>query len=166
MAGTTLFRSHLRSAEPVLAYSPAINSQRTTPLMPSRAKRPCSRSGCPALVDKGFCDAHQQDAPKKMYDRWRGSAASRGSSDGWPKAREIRLKTDYYLCQMCLRAGRVTPATMVDHIIPIAIDPSRRLDQTNLQSLCDSSPHNCHAVKTADDKRKYGVLVPLSTTSR
>lgn len=58
---------------------------------------------------------------------------------------------DRYLCQMCLKVNRVTSATLVDHIIPIRVDPSRRLDLTNLQSL----DAGCHAIKTAQDKIRY-----------
>lgn len=65
--------------------------------------------------------------------------------------RSRRLKMDRYLCQMCLKANRVTNATLVDHVIPIRVDPSRRLDMTNLQSL----DVTCHALKTAQDKLLY-----------
>jgi 5-methylcytosine-specific restriction protein A len=43
-------------------------------------------------------------------------------------------------------------ADVVDHIIPIEVDWSKRLDKSNLQPLC----HSCHAKKTADDVREYG----------
>lgn len=45
----------------------------------------------------------------------------------------------------------ISVAEMVDHVIPIRVDPSRRLDLTNLQSL----DNKCHAVKSAEDKLKY-----------
>jgi 5-methylcytosine-specific restriction protein A len=40
------------------------------------------------------------------------------------------------LCRMCAAHGVVTSATVVDHIETTAANPDRRLDPTNLQSLC------------------------------
>lgn len=40
---------------------------------------------------------------------------------------------------------------MVDHIIPIIVNPALRLVLDNLQSLDDQ----CHALKTAEDRKKY-----------
>lgn len=41
----------------------------------------------------------------------------------------------------------MTLAEIVDHIVPVDVAPGRRLDDSNLQSLCRS----CHAVKTNAD---------------
>jgi len=46
----------------------------------------------------------------------------------------------------CRRCGR--KAELVDHIVDIRTDPTRRLDWFNLQSLCWA----CHNEKTAADK--------------
>lgn len=64
----------------------------------------------------------------------------------WRKARANKLQLSP-LCEECLRHGRTTEATMVDHIIPInkGGDP---LALDNLQSLC----HSCHSIKSAKDK--------------
>ncbi|WP_212967129.1 HNH endonuclease [Lederbergia ruris] len=53
----------------------------------------------------------------------------------------------------CLQDDKFTKADVVDHIIPIIVDWSRRLDDTNCQSLC----HGCHNVKSAEDRKKYGT---------
>lgn len=47
---------------------------------------------------------------------------------------------------MCKAKGRVTPATEVDHIVPLR-QGGARLDRSNLQSLC----RPCHAQKTRSD---------------
>ncbi|WP_083836671.1 HNH endonuclease [Granulicella mallensis] len=48
-----------------------------------------------------------------------------------------------FLCQHCL--PRPIPAEEVHHEIPVNTDPSRRLDLTNLNSLCKT----CHSRITA-----------------
>lgn len=42
------------------------------------------------------------------------------------------------LCRMCGEHGRVTPATVCDHIRPHRGDPALFFDPGNLQSLCAS----------------------------
>ncbi|MGJ0995757.1 HNH endonuclease [Enterococcus casseliflavus] len=44
-------------------------------------------------------------------------------------------------------------ATLADHIIPVRVDWSKRLDKDNIQPLCES----CHAIKTKEDKIKYNM---------
>ncbi|WP_201445561.1 HNH endonuclease signature motif containing protein [Belnapia sp. F-4-1] len=48
------------------------------------------------------------------------------------------------LCVVCEQAGQLTVAQCVDHITPVAVASHRRLDPTNLRSLCSSH----HAVIT------------------
>lgn len=40
----------------------------------------------------------------------------------------------------------------VDHIVPIAVDPTREHDHTNLQSLCDEHVRE----KNLADRKQYG----------
>ena len=49
----------------------------------------------------------------------------------------------------------MTAATLVDHQVPIAIDPSKRLDPDNLRSLCS----DCHAEVTGR-WRSVGINEP------
>jgi len=51
------------------------------------------------------------------------------------------------LCAECEKAGRLTPATEVHHIVAIADGGSDR--DENLQPLCKS----CHSRKTAKESR-------------
>ena len=63
------------------------------------------------------------------------------------RARQLRLEP---CCRFCRQAGRVVPATVVDHIEPHRGDMTLFLDPQNLQSLCKS----CHdSVKQAAEKR-------------
>lgn len=118
--------------------------------MAQRAKRPCRKSGCPELVDSGYCAAHTSSSQRVIHDRYRGTAASRGYDAAWKRVRLLALKRDRWLCQMCLKVGRVSPATDVDHIIPITEAPHLRLDLDNLQSL----DRQCHRIKTEEDLKR------------
>ena len=76
-------------------------------------------------------------------------AARKGDYDRlWQKFRLVIL-ADEPLCRFCREAGRITAADEVDHIRPIAEDPSRRLDPGNCRALC----HACHCRRTADYER-------------
>lgn len=66
----------------------------------------------------------------------------------WKKLRMQILKRDNGLCVMCLKQGRLTPATDVDHIIPIFMGGTNSPD--NLQSLC----RDCHKQKTSSENKK------------
>jgi len=53
------------------------------------------------------------------------------------------------LCAECLRQGRTTAATCVDHVKPHRGDVQLLLDRSNLQSLCDA----CHSAKKQQRER-------------
>ncbi len=76
----------------------------------------------------------------------RAPAWQRGYDEDWRKLR------NWYICQhpMCCVPGCDRPADEIDHIVPIEKAPERRLDATNLQSLCKSH----HVLKTWEDKRR------------
>lgn len=73
------------------------------------------------------------------------SRHARGYGNAWNKLRKVILQRDCHLCQPCLRAGRVTSATQVDHIKPKAKGGTD--DEGNLQAICTP----CHEAKTATD---------------
>lgn len=73
----------------------------------------------------------------------RGSAAFRGYDRKWQAARKAFLEKNP-LCATCMRAGRLTPATVVDHIVPHRGDARLFWDEDNWQPLCKS----CHDRKT------------------
>lgn len=66
----------------------------------------------------------------------------------WAAAREAALTRDAYLCQHCLKRGRITPATMVHHIVELTPenigDPRIATDPRNLVSLCDLCHKKAH----------------------
>lgn len=79
-------------------------------------------------------------ARNREYDQRRGSARERGYNSRWEKARKTYLMRNP-LCIMCKREGRVTAATVVDHIIPHKGDTALFWDtENNWQPLC--APHH------------------------
>jgi len=57
-------------------------------------------------------------------------------SDAWLHLRAVVLRLGRYRCKHCGASGNQA-RLHVDHIIPITVDWSRRLDITNLQVLCE-----------------------------
>jgi 5-methylcytosine-specific restriction enzyme A len=106
---------------------------------PTAPRRPCSHPGCPRLVDKANpCPEHG----KRPWEHDRPSAAARGYGRAWQKLRAFILARDP-LCDVCDEAGRVTPATMVDHIVPKHLGGTD--DDSNLRGICKP----CHDTKSA-----------------
>lgn len=106
--------------------------------MPRKPRLPCRHHGCPNLSDAPYCELHRISQPK------RESAAVRGYNASWRIAR-LRFLRNNPLCAECLRQGRITPATVVDHIIPHRGDVNLFWNEQNWQSLCKC----CHDQKTA-----------------
>ena len=79
----------------------------------------------------------------------RGSRHARGYDSKWDRLRITILERDKYLCQQCLRDGRLTPLKVkpydhaVDHITPKAKGGTD--DPSNLESLCQEP---CHRLKS------------------
>ena len=109
--------------------------------MPKTPKRPCRYPGCPNLCEKGiYCDEHRKEWSQ---DAIRGGAAARGYDSHWRKARKAFLSR-HPLCAECLKSGVLTPATVVDHIVPHRGYHALFWDEQNWQPLCKS----CHDKKT------------------
>ena len=73
----------------------------------------------------------------------RGGADARGYDTRWRKARKAFLQL-HPLCAECMKEGKLTPATVVDHIVPHRGDPRLFWDEKNWQPLCK----DCHDRKT------------------
>ena len=54
--------------------------------------------------------------------------------------RGLALTRDRYQCVMCKQKGIIKKAEMVHHIVPLKKDWNKRLELTNLMSLCEA----CH----------------------
>jgi 5-methylcytosine-specific restriction protein A len=81
----------------------------------------------------------------------RPSAARRGYGSRWQAYRLAFLRS-HPLCAECERNGRLTPATVVDHIIPHRGDWELFWREGNHQSLC--AVH--HSEKTVERDGGFG----------
>ena len=117
--------------------------------MPPRPLKVCRHAGCHELTrdPSGYCPKHKEAAEararkwKAEQDSQRESAYRRGYGARWRKLR-AQILMDEPLCRECRKAGRIVPATDVDHIVARADGGTD--DRSNLQPLC----HACHSRKT------------------
>lgn len=123
--------------------------------MATSAKRPCTWSGCPALVSGagGRCEKHPYtaDQHRRQAERNRGTAHERGYTSAWQKARAAFL-AKHPLCAECERNSVVAAASVVDHIVPHKGDKVLFWDRSNWQSMCKT----CHDRKTATEDGGWG----------
>lgn len=121
-------------------------------------KKVCAQAGCRVITTKRNClscqtkyELRAKGFAKKRARKSKkfmpvGSRAFYGTSE-WKTLRLRKLQKDP-LCQMCLNNGFLKDGHDIDHIVEISDDYSRRLDITNLQSLCRS----CHMHKTHKER--------------
>lgn len=92
-------------------------------------------------------------------DSWRSAkngSTARGYGYKWQKARESYLRLNP-ICRYCERDGRITLATIVDHITPHRGDERLFWDESNWQPLC--KPH--HDGEKARQERGQGGVQSL-----
>ncbi len=98
----------------------------------------CRRFPCPRpAIERGLCVHHAEQHRHDYEGAWPG------------------LRAQSPRCTWCGGAGNE-----VDHIVPIIDAPSRRLDPSNLQTLCKS----CHSTKTGGGRKKLGGGITKSLT--
>jgi len=103
--------------------------------MPIAPPHPCAVSMCPHMTP---CPVHPRVA-------WRGATPAPPRIRGRKLQRLIKQLFDRQpLCVVCQAAGRVTVATIRDHVINLAA-PGATDTEDNVQAICDA----CHAAKTA-----------------
>ena len=108
--------------------------------MPQRPSRPCRQRGCKAIHRNanGYCDQHQEQAMQAQRGR-AGRYSDWYTTKRWRAIRSRQLKIEP-LCRMCTSKGRVTEATVCDHIEPHRGDLVK-FYAGPFQSLCQS----CHS---------------------
>lgn len=93
-----------------------------------------------------------RSAEAEVYRRWY-------MNRDWRALRLQQLRREP-LCRMCAAAGRVTVATVADHIRPHRGDRAVFMDPSNLQSLCDEKPWLCHSsLKQREERHGFSGAV-------
>lgn len=111
--------------------------------MPYKPAAPCRHQGCANLTHNKYCEEHMQS--NKRIDT-RESSSQRGYNGKWRKRRKLYL-SKHPLCVKCERAGKLTTATVVDHIVPHRGNEVLMWDEDNWQALCKP----CHDNKTGTE---------------
>lgn len=88
---------------------------------------------------------------KTVSPNSRETANQRGYNGAWQRARLGFLQQNP-LCVTCATTGRVTAASVVDHIKPHKGDMQLFWDSANWQALCKP----CHSRKTAQSDGGFG----------
>lgn len=97
------------------------------------------------------------NAQKENGKSWRAgkNSGERGYGSRWQKARHYFL-LKHPLCVYCEKQGRVTAATVVDHIKPHKGDMELFWDSDNWQPLCKT----CHdSIKAREEARGEALVV-------
>lgn len=89
----------------------------------------------------------------------RQKTAERGYGGRWQRERLVYLKL-HPLCVTCQQQGRITAASVVDHVIPHKGNPELMWDWNNWQSLC--KPHHDRD-KQSQDKGGNKRTVTIGT---
>ena len=124
-------------------------------------KKKCNKNNCNELIDyrNKFCEKHKEliNQSNKDYERYRNERDKTYiqfyQGRVWKSTRKSVMLEYDYLCQECLRQGYYQQANVVDHIIELKDDWSKRLDKSNLIPLC----HSCHNKKTKEEQRRRGT---------
>jgi 5-methylcytosine-specific restriction protein A len=110
--------------------------------IPYKAKKPCSYPGCPRLTDGRFCEEHGKAEAKRYNHYDRDPDSGRRYSGTWKKIRAAFLAA-HPLCELCLKDGRLTPATLVHHRRKLTDGGTN--DRDNFQALCQECHSRLHA---------------------
>ena len=110
---------------------------RTVPLIPPTVRRVGLGGAQPfGLGYSGGIPEHEgMSTVGTLQKDGRTSSASRGYGHRWRLARN-RFLTKHPLCRMCQEVGRVSAATLVDHIRPHRGNMRLFWDMSNWQALC------------------------------
>jgi 5-methylcytosine-specific restriction protein A len=122
-------------------------------------KKVCASVGCRSITTKRYCPSCERAVELKAKEHAKTRARKSkvnmtdknktfyGSKE-WRNLRDKKLRKDP-LCEDCKDNGFLREGKDVDHVVEIKDDYSRRLDITNLRTLCRS----CHMHKTHKVRR-------------
>ncbi|PTM21078.1 endonuclease [Lactobacillus sp. PFC-70] len=119
----------------------------------------CNHAGCCQLVpyDVRYCPKHKHKANAETYHRrtygeHEGRYQRFYRSSAWHKlSRRFLENNPVYI--KCYEDGVIRKADVVDHVIELRDDWSRRLDESNLQPLCYRH-HNQKTILAREQREK------------
>lgn len=124
--------------------------------------RKCRQCPEPAVA-RGLCARHLQQEryhPLRQDRRRRRGARTPGpfdyDSEQWRRVSRAFLASNP-VCAACQRQGRMTPAAIVDHVLPVRWYPGRAWDEANFQALCTRRPYSCHQRKTGWERNGFAL---------
>ncbi|WP_057745739.1 HNH endonuclease [Liquorilactobacillus capillatus] len=116
----------------------------------------CNHAGCRELVpfNERYCSKHKQTYNKQVYyTRTYDSNESKMQqfyhSAAWRRLSRRFLENNP-VCVKCYEDGVIRKADVVDHVQEVKDNWSRRLDESNLQALCNVH----HNAKTRNERKK------------
>lgn len=117
-------------------------------------KKQCNHAGCKTLIDyrQKYCEKHkaeQTTVKREERKQSEGKYFQFYQSRTWRKA-SCLYRLNHPVCEDCLEEGLIRKADVVDHIIEIKDDWTKRLDESNFRSLC----HAHHNSKTANERQR------------
>ncbi|MBD6961599.1 HNH endonuclease signature motif containing protein [Vibrio parahaemolyticus] len=123
-------------------------------------RKVCASAGCKNVTSSRYCSKCQRKADERSREhakkrartsarRYEDKYKSFYGSQAWRDLRLLKLKRDP-LCEDCKANGFLREGYDVDHVVEIKDDFSRRLDITNLRTLCRS----CHVTKTIHARKQ------------
>lgn len=117
--------------------------------VPYKPKRACGYPGCPKLTDGRYCEEHKKLTDKQYNKYQRDPLTKKRYGRDWKRIRDRFIKV-HPLCEECKKAGRLTPANTVHHIVPLKEHINH--SESNLLSLCKS----CHSSIHSKDGSRWG----------
>ncbi|MDN7145346.1 HNH endonuclease [Liquorilactobacillus mali] len=116
----------------------------------------CNHAGCRTLVpfNERYCVKHKQALNKyrynkRMYNSDESKYQQFYKSTAWRRLSRRFLENNP-ICVKCYEDGVIRKADVVDHVQEVKDNWSRRLDESNLQALCNSH----HNTKTRNERKK------------
>ena len=115
--------------------------------MPNHPRKACRKFLCSAIAgDSGYCDKHR---PPILWGKGKPGREKQGGYDKHHRLmRAAAFQRDRGLCQMCLREGKYTPATIAHHIKPMLDHPELKYTLDNIASLCRPCHERVHGRRT------------------
>lgn len=132
----------------------------------------CNYPGCMKLIpyDQSYCSKHEYKKPIKWADKQerhqinkaiyhkRITSKHEGQYERFYRTAVWKKLSHHWLmmhplCVSCEARGIYRKGDLVDHVIELRDDWSKRLDPNNLQTLC----YACHNRKTWREKQKRAL---------